>query len=69
MKVLERVREQVPEYARAAIDHAIEQSGRSQEVLEIIHEGGKPSDLAPGQLKEKPDKDKDKEKPEKPDKP
>lgn len=67
IQVLERVREQVPENARAAIDHAIEQSGRSQEVLKVIREGGKPSDLAPGQLKEKPDKDKNK--PEKPDKP
>ncbi len=67
IQVLERVREQVPENARAAIDHAIEQSGRSQEVLKVIHEGGKPSDLAPGQLKDKPDKDKNK--PEKPDKP
>ncbi|GAF79110.1 unnamed protein product [marine sediment metagenome] len=69
IQVLGQVREQVPENARAAIDHAIERSGRSQEVLKVIQEGGKPSDLAPGQLKDKPEKDKDKEKPEKPDKP
>ncbi len=69
IQVLERVREQVPEHARAAIDHAIERSGHSQEVLTIIHESGKPSDLAPGQNKDKPDKDKDKEKPEKTEKP
>ncbi len=68
IQVLGQVREQVPEHARAAIDHAIERSGRSQEVLKVIQEGGKPSDLAPGQLKDKPEKDKDKEKPEKPEK-
>ena len=68
IQVLGQVREQVPENARAAIDHAIERSGRSQEVLKVIQEGGKPSDLAPGQLKDKPEKDKDKEKPEKPEK-
>jgi hypothetical protein len=69
IQVLGQVREQVPEHARAAIDHAIDRSGRSQEVLKVFQEGGKPSDLAPGQLKDKPEKDKDKEKPEKPDKP
>ena len=70
IQVLERVREQVPEHARAGIDHAIERSGHSQEVLKVIHEGGKPSDLAPGQNKDKPDKDKDKPaKPEKTEKP
>ena len=69
IQLLERVRDQVPENARAAIDHAIERSGRSQEVLKDIHEGGKPSDLAPGQNKDKPDKDKDKGKPEKTEKP
>ena len=69
IQVLERVREQVPEHARAAIDHAIERSGRSQEVLKVIHEGGNPSDLAPGQNKEKPEKDTNKpEKTEKPEK-
>ncbi len=65
IQVLERVREQVPEHARAGIDHAIERSGHSQEVLKVIHEGGKPSDLAPGQNKEKPEKPEKKEKPEK----
>ncbi len=69
IQVLERVREQVPEHARAAIDHAIERSGRSQEVFKVIHEGGNPSDLAPGQNKEKPEKDTIKpEKTEKPEK-
>ena len=68
VQVLERVREQVPEHARAAIDHAIERSSHSEEVLKVIHEGGNPSDLAPGQVKVKPDKDKNKEKPEKPEK-
>ncbi|MCJ7567811.1 MAG: DUF5667 domain-containing protein [Anaerolineales bacterium] len=69
IQVLERVREQVPEHARAAIDRAIERSGHSQEVLKVIHEGGNPSDLAPGQNRDKPDKDKDKDKPEKTEKP
>jgi hypothetical protein len=70
IQVLERVRENVPEHARDAIDHAIERSGHSQEVLKVIHEGGKPSDLAPGQNKDKPDKVKEKpEKPEKTEKP
>ncbi len=68
IQVLERVREQVPEHAREAIDQAIERSGHSQEVLKVIHEGGKPSDFAPGQNKDKPGKDKDKEKPAKPEK-
>lgn len=69
IQVLEQVRENVPEHARAAIDHAIEQSDHSQEVLKVIREGGNPSDLAPGQNKDKPDKGKDKpEKTEKPDK-
>jgi hypothetical protein len=68
IQILERVREQVPEHARDAIDHAIERSGHSQEVLKVLHEGGKPSDFAPGQNKDKPDKDKDKEKPAKPEK-
>ena len=69
IQLLERVREQVPENARAAIDQAIERSGRSQKALKDIQEGGKPSDLAPGQNKDKPDKDKDKGKPEKTEKP
>ncbi len=69
IQLLERVREQVPENARAAIDHAIERSGRSQKALKDIQEGGKPSDLAPGQNKDKPDKDKDNGKPEKTEKP
>ncbi len=70
IQVLERVREQVPEYAREAIDHAIERSGHSQEVLKVIHEGGNPSDFAPGQNKDKPGKDKEKPaKPEKTEKP
>lgn len=69
IQVLERVREQVPEHARAAIDHAIGRSGHSQEVLKVIHEGGNPGDLAPGRDKDKPKKDKDKDKPEKTEKP
>ena len=68
IQVLERVREQVPEQARAAIDHAIGRSSHSEEVMKKIHEGGNPSDLAPGQNKDKPEKDKDKDKPEKLDK-
>jgi len=39
IQVLEQVRENVPEHARAAIDHAIEQSDHSQEVLKVIREG------------------------------
>ena len=69
IQVLERVREQVPAHARAAIDHAIEQTGRSQEVLKVIREDGRPSDFAPGQNKEKPDKNRRKWNPEKTEKP
>lgn len=51
--VLEGVRQQVPEQAQAAIDRALERSSHSREVLDQLEQGGSPSDLAPGQNKEK----------------
>jgi hypothetical protein len=47
--VLERVKEQVPEQARSAIERALERSSHNREVLEQLEQGGHPSDLAPGQ--------------------
>jgi len=52
-RVLERVREQVPPQAQAAIERALERTSHSQEVLEQLEQGESPSDLAPGQNKEK----------------
>ncbi len=53
-EVLARVREQVPEQAQPAIDHAMERSLHSQEVIQLLHMGGDPSDLAPGQTRTPP---------------
>jgi hypothetical protein len=52
-RVLERVREQVPPQAQAAIERALERTSHSQEVLEQLQQGASPSDLAPGQDKER----------------
>jgi exonuclease VII small subunit len=51
IQTLERVRDQVPENAQPSIEKALERSRHSQAVLDILEEGGSPSDLAPGQLK------------------
>jgi hypothetical protein len=48
-EVLQAVMERVPESAQEAIQHAIERSNHGQDVLEILQQGGNPSDLAPGQ--------------------
>lgn len=49
-QVLERVLAKFPEDSKQAevIEHAIERSGHSSEVLETIRNGGSPSDIAPG---------------------
>lgn len=52
-QVLERLLEQVPSQAQAAIEQAIERSFHSQDVLEALQQGQSPSDLAPGQNKTK----------------
>jgi hypothetical protein len=69
IQVLEKLREQVPAHALAGIDRAIESSGHSQEVLRAIREGGSPSDFAPGQNREKPERKLRNGKPEKTEKP
>ena len=48
-QVLEGVIQQVPESAQGAIQQAIERSSHGQAVLELLQQGGNPSDLAPGQ--------------------
>jgi hypothetical protein len=48
-QVLQAVQERVPEIAQDAIQQAIERSTHGQSVLEILEQGGNPSDLAPGQ--------------------
>jgi len=53
-RVLERVREQVPPQAQAAVERALERTSHSQEVLEQIQQGESPSEVAPGQDKDKP---------------
>ncbi len=53
-EVLRRVRGQVPEVAKPAIDHALERSSHSMEVILLLSQGGSPSDLAPGQQRTPP---------------
>jgi hypothetical protein len=48
-QVLEGVMDQVPVSAQGAIQHAIERSSHGQAVLELLQQGGNPSNLAPGQ--------------------
>jgi len=57
-QILERLLEQVPAQAQPAIQQAIERSSHGQEVLEALQQGESPSDLAPGQDKEKEHKPK-----------
>jgi hypothetical protein len=53
-EVLQRVREQVPDNAKAAIERALERSSHSMEVILQLSQGGSPSDLAPGQQRTPP---------------
>lgn len=53
-EVLQRVREQLPENAQAAIDRALERSSHSMEVILLLSQGGNPSELAPGQQRTPP---------------
>jgi hypothetical protein len=76
--VLQRVKSKAPPQAQEALDNALERSQQGKETIERIKQGGKPSDLAPGQLKKSTDdprgvgddhdkgKDKDKTKTPKP---
>ena len=52
-KVLERLLGQVPTQSVPDIERAIERTSHSQEVLQALQQGESPSDLAPGQDKEK----------------
>ncbi len=52
-QVLGRLLGQVPIQALPAIEQAIERTSHSHEVLEALQQGESPSDLAPGQDKEK----------------
>lgn len=52
LEVLARVQAQVPEAAQPGINNAIERSKHGQAVVDHVRNGGKPSDLAPGQGKE-----------------
>lgn len=51
MDVLEDVLGHVPGDTRPAIVNAMERSSHSMQVLEMLRDGGSPSDLAPGLLK------------------
>lgn len=51
IQALEQVRDRVPLEAQSAIENALERSRHSQDVLDTLQHGGRPSDLAPGQLK------------------
>ena len=53
--VLQRVKSKAPPQAQEALDNALERSQRGKETIEQIKQGGKPSDLAPGQLKKATD--------------
>jgi hypothetical protein len=57
-EVLQGVQERVPESAQDAIQQAIERSTHGQSVLEILQQGGNPSELAPGQ-QDRPDPESD----------
>jgi hypothetical protein len=52
-----QVLENAPEAARPGLENALDRSTHGKEVIEQIHQGRSPSDLAPGQLKktEQPD--------------
>lgn len=52
-QVLGRLLGQVPGQAAPAIEQAIERTSHSHEVLDALQQGESPSDLAPGQDKEK----------------
>jgi hypothetical protein len=52
-QALERLLGQVPPQALPAMERAIERTSHSQEVLQALQQGESPSDLAPGQDKEK----------------
>jgi hypothetical protein len=75
--VLNRVLEQVPDSAKGAIERAIERSNHSHEVIKKVKSEEHPSNSAPGQLKQNESSDdqpgrgngKDKDKPEKTEKP
>ncbi len=53
--VLQRVKSKAPPQAQEALDNALERSQHGKETIERIKQGGKPSDLAPGQLKKATD--------------
>jgi hypothetical protein len=71
------VLENAPDSAKTGLEKALERSSHGKEVIEQLHQGGRPSDLAPGQQKkteqpnnspegsgrpeDKPTKDKEKE--------
>lgn len=52
-----QVLENAPDAAKPGLENALDRSSHGKEVIEQIHQGGSPSDLAPGQLKktEQPD--------------
>jgi hypothetical protein len=52
-QALERLLGRVPPQALSAMERAIERTSHSHEVLEALQQGESPSDLAPGQDKEK----------------
>jgi hypothetical protein len=57
------VLENAPTSAHQGLENALERSNHGKTVIEYIQDGGNPSDLAPGQQKDKPG-GKDKEEPE-----
>jgi hypothetical protein len=53
-EILAIVLEQVPPSTQPAIEHAMQQSSHSQEVIQQLHQGGNPGELAPGQERTPP---------------
>jgi hypothetical protein len=52
--VLALILEQAPPSAQPAIEHAMQQSSHSQEVIQQVRQGGNPGELAPGQQRTPP---------------
>lgn len=57
-QVLQAVQERAPQNAQDALQQAIERSAHGQAVIEILQQGGNPSELAPGQ-QNRPEHDSD----------
>lgn len=54
--VLLEARSNAPDHIKHAIDEAVVSSNHGKQVIELLHQGESPSDIAPGQLKEATDR-------------